>query len=359
MPEDDERWVHPLLRKSAQQQEGEEGGSDAENPPSQDPSSPDSTPPADDAQQQLFDATASEAAPSPYTLSREHLYADLRKLFDEDPHFRNVVKSMTGRATQGEREKQSDAGRLAQLEAELHNARYQQAVAIVQSVDDENEADQLYQSNPDFREAVDWLAENQPVDPRDLNEDRLFYTSVDREFERALQSGLPPDAIDFYKNAMQPGGCKCNLVSEPHGLVDHDASGAPLDYAGSILRLGEIIDHDVTKYHEFVRASAERVAPPAPAANSAPPSAPSAPTPDAPRQTKTQEAASLAEAVRSNPRIGQAVPDVSPGTGARGTGQLTGTEVRGMTVQEILKRWPNPGDFTAAVERGEIIPTEV
>jgi hypothetical protein len=71
-----------------------------------------------------------------------------------------------------------------------------------------------------------------------------------------------------------------------------------------------------------------------------------------PAPTRTQVAQAM-ESIR-NPAL-NANPDLSSGGLSTGSEPITKEQFDRMSVEEIIRRWPNPGDFERAVEAGQVL----
>lgn len=286
----------------------------------------------------------SESPRSRIELDPTDLYGSLRKLADEDPHFRNVLKSFSGREKQNELRQ-----RVRELEKQLEQERLQRMQAYVRAVPEEK-AQEAYENDPEFRQAYDFLTSYEPQ----VNEESEAYAlQIEQIFEQA-DGWLPEARIRQYMAAMAPGGCSCNAISEPHGIYDHDEAGRELTPLQSFLKFKETFENEVRIAQQAweQRRAQMYVAP----SGSAPAQTAQR---QAPQQAPQQQAnrANVASAVDQlrNPRL-MANPDVSMPTGGSSDGRvITKEEFERMSVDEIVRRWPNDGDFERDVAAGKIL----
>ena len=356
---EDNRWTHPALREQQPGAEGEEVGGDQPEAPESDQPVAEATPDAPESP-----GAAEQAELDGYRFDRTNLYKDLRAAFDADPHFRNVVKTLTGRE-----EAVKSRSETARLQAELDNLRLEKARSMIETMPAE-EVEQRYNSDPEFAQLVDWSADAQPADPNAIAESEKWNAAIERVFQSGLNRGLPPEAIQYYEDRLlAPGACTCSVINRPHAPLDHTPDGREVSELEALDLLREVIDSDLRQMEQQKQSSQQQPsaveqAAPTPAApvaaavgDAVTGTAPQAQQQPAPQRSNPQQlAAEVSDLVtgRSNPRLAQATPDMSTGDPVGASRQYTSEEVRAMTPQEIMQRWGEPGAFNAAFDRGEI-----
>ncbi len=312
-------------------------------------------------QAQVQAAEQTQEVPGPrfvYEIDPQDIYGSLRRLADQDPHFRNVLKSFTGR----ERQKELQS-RVAELERELAKERYEKALAIVRSVP-EDRLQEVYQQDEAFRQYYDYVANAEPPSDDDVGLD--VEALINEAFEEA-SDWLPEARIKTYQQYLAPGGCKCNAIDEPHGVFDHDTEGRPLTMLRSFQYFRDVLGREVeTAKQAYERARQARMQQMQPMVQQTV----HAPQMQQPEQVATQvfaqqamrtpdvkpTKAGVAQAVEMlrNPRLA-ANPDISIGQPVAGGDVLTKDQIDAMHPEEILRRWPNEGDFERDVLAGKIL----
>lgn len=282
--------------------------------------------------------------PQPYVIDPARPYQSLRQLAERDQQILQAIRTLAGR----ERAKE-ERRRIAELEAELAALRRQQAEMLIAAVPEEERKERL-EKDEQFR-ALYEQAQQEVPDPAAAVESIEIESQVESVLDR-YRDVLPQWRLDQVVAAMSPGGCmNCSaLGGEPHGILDHDEHGNELSPVAAILRLNDMLERESAPLRQL---AAMRYAP-QPAASAAVPSQPS----PAPVAQQSPTAANVAKAVEEfrNPRLA-ANPDVSDTRAVAGSGRrpVTIEEFSSMSMDEILARWPNPGDTLRAVESGEII----
>jgi hypothetical protein len=285
-----------------------------------------------------------------YEIDPEDIYGSIKKLYDEDPRVRNVLKSFLGRERQKELK-----DRIRQLEAELNQERLLRSQLMLRSVPEE-QLPQLLEQDPNLKSAYEYVSNYSEADSSAPDIEDL----IEEEFEQA-EAWLPPGRIQNYIAAMGPGGCKCNAIPEPHGVFDHDEHGRELGPMKAFMRFRQVLGQEVEmakKAFEMSRRSRADVQfaqqPVQPVATQVPQQLQQqqAQQQKQPAPTRTQVAQAM-ESIR-NPAL-NANPDLSSGGLSIGSEPITKEQFDRMSVEEIIRRWPNPGDFERAVEAGQVL----
>lgn len=315
----------------------------------------DEQPPSEEEAEQLNPAVSEDSQPederqlsetrSVIELDPSDLYGSLRRLADSDPHFRNVLKSFSGRERQNELKM-----KVRELEKELERLRYEKSMALVQSASEEEIATR-YQSDSAFREAYDYVANYSGEDDNEAEYEDL----IEQTFDEA-DGWLPEARVKQYLYAMSPGGCRCSAIDEPHGIFDHDESGRPLSRVRAFARFRDTFLAEVNaakRAYEQVRAQ-QFTRQAQPFQQQAPSGLAEQPRQQAVQpKPNRQNVAQAVEALR-NPRL-SANPDLSPGTVQTGDDVFTKEDIDKMSVDEIIRRWPNDGDFARDIEAGRVL----
>lgn len=281
-----------------------------------------------------------------YELDPSDLYGSVKRLWEEDPHFRNVTKSLIGREKKTELQK-----RIAELEAELARERYQRYATMLSTVPEE-QLPELVESNEEYREAAQYV---QSYDPESSDDGVDYVTFIENALDEA-EIWLAPGRADDYRARMSPGGCQCDALPYEHGVFDHDPNGQPLTPLRSFMYFKQILDQEIA----FAKASYEnarnRQAPIgngqwSQSENQFQPVSAQTPPP-APEPSRHGVAQAL-EQMR-NPRLA-ANPDSSFGHVSSESTPITKEDLDRMTPDEIIRRWPNDGDFARDVAANKVL----
>lgn len=304
----------------------------------------------DEIQAEEHDQPIAERRPT-IELDPQDLYGSLRRLADSDPHFRNVLKSFSGRERQNELR-----AKVRELEKELEQLRYEKSLALIQSIPQE-EIEKRYQTDSEFRQTYDYVANYAPPSDDETDYEEL----IEQVFDEG-DGWLPPARVQQYLTAMAPGGCRCSAISEPHGIFDHDESGRPLSRVKAFTRFRDVFMSEVqaarqayqsTRAQQFASygAPAQQQAIQQPQATQQPVGQPV--YQQQAQRPNRQNVAQAVEALR-NPRL-SANPDLSQGAPITGDEVLTKADIDRMSVEEMIRRWPNDGDFEKDVQAGKVL----
>lgn len=285
----------------------------------------------------------SEVRRPSYELDPSDLYGSFKNLFESDPHFRNVAKSFLGRERRSELQR-----RVAELEAELARERYERYNSLVSSIP-EDKLEEAVSSNPELQEAIAYVQSYDPSVDSEVGVD--VSVMIEDAFE-AAEDWIPPQRLAQYRALMAPGGCQCGALDWEHGIFDHDQSGNPLSVIRSFQYFKSMLDSEVN----FARQAWSN-------ARSAPQGLPAQqPEQQVPQVTQPVQQpaqvnrATVAQSVSQlrNPKL-NANPDLSGGAINTDFSPLTKEDVDRMSVEEMLRRWPNDGDFERDVLAGKVL----
>lgn len=282
-----------------------------------------------------------------YELDPNDLYGSFRALFEGDPHFRNVAKSFLGRERRSELQR-----RIAELEAELARERYERYQGLVSSIPEE-QLEEAVTSNPELKEAVDYIQHYDPSLDSDIGVD--VSVAIEEAFESA-EDWIPSQRLAQYREMMAPGGCKCSALDWEHGIFDHDPSGNQLSVLRSFQYFKSMLDSEVQFAQQaWQNANAARAQvqqqQPAPYSMQGiqPAQQPLQPPAQVTRATVAQSVSQL-----RNPKL-NANPDLSGGAINTDFSPITKEDIDRMSIEEMIRRWPNDGDFERDVLAGKII----
>lgn len=279
-------------------------------------------------------------------------YASLRQLVEQNPAVLQAVRTLAGRERAREERK-----RIAELEAELERLKAERARILVESVP-EQERQQLAQSDERFKQLLEDASRDVP-DPSEALEEVELQSALDDVFDR-FRGVIPDWRLDQYMAAIQPGGCQnCSAFGgDPHGILDHDERGREVSPVAAIIRLQDMLDREALPVRLAQRSTAAAAAPAAAQGQAAAPASAQQLQQSTPEQAPRPTPSGVARAVEEmrNPRLA-ANPDVSDTRAVASAARrpVTIEEFSAMPIEEVLARWPNPGDTIRAVQSGEII----
>ncbi len=244
-------------------------------------------------------------------IDTRNLYQELQRLDRDNEAFRTNFRTFTGRTAKRQYEPQIETLR-AENEA-LRLAQRQQLIREMPAQDIETR----FASDPEFAREYAEAIHAQPIDLAARNEQIAWQSAIEDVFDAGLNAGLPPNRVEDYRAALA------------QGHFDAEGLSIPQQFA----RMQATMNNEIAE----MRTAKAQV-------QATPPVQVAAPT--TPQATP---------ATRVNPALAEATPDLSTARTNASTGTMTMSEVKNMSRQEKMARWPNYGDFDADVAAGKII----
>ena len=140
-----------------------------------------------------------DTKPEVFTLSKENLYQDIRRLAEEDSHFAEVVGAYSGRKASSKYE-----SKIAEYEAELAQYRRNQEKQEILSME-AADIDAKFASDPEFARRYTELIHSNDQDITQLQENLQIAAAINKVFDSAYDVGLTPEQETKFREDIKSG----------------------------------------------------------------------------------------------------------------------------------------------------------
>lgn len=266
----------------------------------------------------------SQSEPEPfYKINKASTYADLNRLAEEDPEFRNNLNSLIGRKARREYKPRID-----ELEAQLAQFNAQATIAARSVTDPEAVKERLLR-DPEFRRQYD-----APIpDPEFLRVKSALERSLDDVFD-AVADVVPDEVVTTYREAIIGGHYDIKRDTNEQPVLGQDGQPILLSPYEALAQVTNAVNRQA-RY--FMTQAAVKTAPAsAPVASAAP--------------------AAVADRPVANPALAAVRPDISTPSGGAGAGvqRMSTTEYNNLTPPQQIALYRTGADLERALASGEL-----